>query len=238
MNRPYQGADIDIFSFGVMLLSMRTLHYPFTKAYSVDPKYVQLFSEPTKFWEIYEALQLTDDFKDLITHLLQEKTPSRIVMADLLGHTWMKGEVVTKEQFEARFKTFLDKAAEVRDQEQKSLGIDFQIDKAGKRRRPEKRGNAEAELKGIEKHAFRPVPNLQLTGKPTRFVVNGEAFGVICTLYDVIRVHLDENVKVGKNSWKLKFEGGFSETEYESKEEAKQEATMVTEKNQLLEQKA
>ena len=71
---------------------------------------------------------------------MQEKTPSRIVMADLLGHPWMKGEVVSDEQFSTRFNTFLNKAAELRDQEQLKLGIDFQIEKAGKRKRPQRRG--------------------------------------------------------------------------------------------------
>ena len=97
-NRPYQGSDIDIFSFGVMLLSMRCLHYPFKKAYGDDPNYANLVSgDSTQFWATYEKLGLTEEFKNLITHLLQEKTPSRIVMADLLGHPWMKGEVVSTE---------------------------------------------------------------------------------------------------------------------------------------------
>ena len=193
VNKPYQGSDIDIFSFGVMLLSMRCLHYPFKKAYSNDPNYVNLVSgDATQFWATYEQLGLTDDFKNLITHLLQEKTPSRIVMADLLGHPWMKGEVVSKDQFDERFQSFLAKAAEVRDKEQKNLGIDFQIEKAGKRKRPEQRGKAEIELKGmLDKHTFKPLPDLPLTVKPTRFVVVGEAFGIMCTLFDVIRLHLD-----------------------------------------------
>ena len=95
-NKPYQGSDIDIFSFGVMLLSMRCLHYPFEKAYANDQNYFNLMSgDASEFWNKYGPLKLTDEFKNLITHLLQEKTPSRIVMADLLGHPWMKGEVVS-----------------------------------------------------------------------------------------------------------------------------------------------
>ena len=104
VKKPYQGADIDIFSFGVMLLAMRTLHYPFTKAYYTDEKYLNLMSGDSQtFWYTYEKLELTPEFKDLVHHLLQEQPSSRITMADLLGHAWMKGEVVTHEQFKARF---------------------------------------------------------------------------------------------------------------------------------------
>ena len=97
---PYQGKDIDIFSFGVMILSMRTLHYPFERAYQSDPHYRNLMSgDAAQFWYTYKNLNLTPEFKDLIQHLLQEKPASRPVMADLIGHPWMKGEMVTNEQF-------------------------------------------------------------------------------------------------------------------------------------------
>ena len=88
----------------------------------------------------------------------------------------------------------------------------------------------------LDKHTFKSMPTtLPLSTKPTRFVVNGQAFGIMCTLFDVIRLHLDPDATIGKHTWKLKFEGSCYESEYENKEEAITESSIVTEKSRLLE---
>ena len=60
----------------------------------------------------------------------------------------------------------------------------------------------------------------------------------MCTLIDVIRLHLDSEAVIGKHTWKIKFEGSFIKSEYENKDEATTENTVITEKSRLLEQKA
>ena len=46
--KPYQGADIDLFSLGVMLITLRTMKYPFNSASSEDdPQYAKLMANET-----------------------------------------------------------------------------------------------------------------------------------------------------------------------------------------------
>ena len=93
----------------------------------------------------------------------------------------------------------------------------------------------------IENATFKPIPELILGRKPTRFLAKGTPFQIMGVLFDVIAVHLDQEKdkpEVAKNQWKLTFTGTFQETEYINKEETKQEATVIVEKDKLLEQKA
>ena len=67
--KPYQGTDIDLFSLGVMLLTLRTMKYPFNNASSEDdPMYAKLMScNTTEFWKSYKAgLNISEEFKDLV----------------------------------------------------------------------------------------------------------------------------------------------------------------------------
>ena len=51
-NKQYQGSDVDIFAFGVMVLTLRTMTYPFKHAYSKDEKYRSLMSnDSSRFWQ-------------------------------------------------------------------------------------------------------------------------------------------------------------------------------------------
>ena len=79
-NLAYQGADVDIFSYGSMLLILRTMTYPFVKA-SLDKKndydenYDSLLHNPAKFWKIVdkkanEKLHVSPELKNLIYLLL------------------------------------------------------------------------------------------------------------------------------------------------------------------------
>ena len=66
---PYSGEAIDIFSYGMMLLTLRTMKQPFEKASTQDEEYNALQTD--QFWMKYSAdLGLTDTFKQLIELLL------------------------------------------------------------------------------------------------------------------------------------------------------------------------
>jgi len=71
-HQPYQGTDIDIFSFGVMVLTLRTMRYPFDQASSVrDEKYKNLMAHDSgPFWRTYAQRALSNDFKDFCQCLL------------------------------------------------------------------------------------------------------------------------------------------------------------------------
>ena len=69
---PYRGTDVDIFSFGVMLITLCPMRYPFDEATVDDPKYSELMgNNPSGFWQYYgEEIGLTDELKDLCMLLL------------------------------------------------------------------------------------------------------------------------------------------------------------------------
>ena len=102
---PYRGTDVDIFSFGVMLITLVPMRYPFDNASREDPKYAALMADkPSAFWDIYgEDIGLTTEFLQLCKLLLQEEPQERGTMTDLICHPWMWGDKVTHEQFADKY---------------------------------------------------------------------------------------------------------------------------------------
>lgn len=49
----YQGADVDLFAFGVMILVLRLMAYPFEEASMKDSDFKQLYDKPDLFWRKY-----------------------------------------------------------------------------------------------------------------------------------------------------------------------------------------
>ena len=95
--KAYQGADADIFAFGVMLLVLRLMAYPFSQV--KDKAFNQFSRNPAVFWERHAARGVSEEFKQLAALLLAPEAGSRPTMADVLGHRWMRGEVATREEF-------------------------------------------------------------------------------------------------------------------------------------------
>ena len=114
---PYQGIDVDNFAFGVTMLVARTFSIPFTKAEPDDTNYKNLACyngmDANLFWENYKDLNLSVDFINLITSMLSFQPSSRPSTADILGHKWMKGETVTKQEFIDHCTGFMTKAEEL-----------------------------------------------------------------------------------------------------------------------------
>ena len=50
---------------------------------------------PARFWQNYDKWKVSEDFKELVSLLLAPDPGSRPTMADILGHEWMREEVVT-----------------------------------------------------------------------------------------------------------------------------------------------
>ena len=107
--KAYQGQDTDIFSFGVMMLAMSLFCYPFRTASMDDDDYRKLCDQPEFFWPKYEQSNVfSQDFKSLIGLTTAKSPELRIPMADLLGHKWMRGEVIKKEDFAAKYNYIMD----------------------------------------------------------------------------------------------------------------------------------
>lgn len=129
----YQGADIDIFAFGVMMLVLRLMAYPFDNASMDDPEFKRIYEKPATFWQSHERANVSEEFKSLVGLLLAPEPGARPTMADVLGHPWMRGEVASRDDFVARFKPTMDGAVGARDNSGEALDVDFQIATAGRR---------------------------------------------------------------------------------------------------------
>ena len=92
-----------------MLLVMRIMAYPFKHA--CDSMYKELVEKPQKFWARHAKKGVSAEFKNLIALMLNPETTMRPTMADVLAHSWMRGESVTKEEFVATFQEQMQQAA-------------------------------------------------------------------------------------------------------------------------------
>lgn len=97
--QPYNGRSVDLFAAGVTLFIMATGIPPFAAATSTDPYYRLLAGNRADlFWKAHcrqfpggEAF-FSDEFKDLVTSMLQMQPAARPTMRDVLAHPWMQGE--------------------------------------------------------------------------------------------------------------------------------------------------
>jgi len=76
------------------------MDYPWKKPDRYSGKYELLVDEngtkAQKFWSNYdEECSLSEDFKGFIESMLAFNPISRATMADILGHPWMRGRVLT-----------------------------------------------------------------------------------------------------------------------------------------------
>ena len=109
--QPYQGQVVDIFALGVILFIMRSGHPPFAQA-SEDDRYYQLLATNRSdlFWKAHSNSQrkgegyYSEEFKDLITCMLQFHPHQRLCLADIVGHPWcVGGPESTAEQIREEF---------------------------------------------------------------------------------------------------------------------------------------
>lgn len=100
--QPYQGQVVDLFAAAVILFIMMTQHPPFQMAKAEDMYYKLLATNRADlFWKAHSSRKpadfFSDEFKDLITSMMQLHPHQRLCMADIIGHPWMQGEVATAE---------------------------------------------------------------------------------------------------------------------------------------------
>lgn len=87
---------------------MLTQHPPFQMAKAEDVYYKLLATNRADlFWKAHSSRKqagfFSDEFKDLITSMLQLHPHQRLCMADVIGHPWLSGEVATAEQVRQEF---------------------------------------------------------------------------------------------------------------------------------------
>ena len=114
---PYQGQDADCFAFGVMLLVTKIEDYPWIKPDITNEQnrnYKHLAFEggfkSNNFWNKYADKNLSTEFKNFISSMLSYQPSSRPTIADILGDQWMRGEVISKDDFDKVCKPIVDRA--------------------------------------------------------------------------------------------------------------------------------
>lgn len=96
----YQPRPADIFGVAIILFTMVAEHPPFTYARPTDTYYKCISGNRSDlFWRLVSKGRkpdfYSDDFKDLITSMLQLEPNHRPTMSELLVHPWVNGELPT-----------------------------------------------------------------------------------------------------------------------------------------------
>lgn len=121
LKEPYQGHVVDLFALGIILFILYSGHPPFSNADPKDSHYKLIASNRADlFWKTHQTRKpagfYSEEFKDLITNMLQLLPNQRLSMADIIGHPWMQGHIAThsevKNEFVLRQKKINDDRAE------------------------------------------------------------------------------------------------------------------------------
>ena len=105
MRKPYLGPAVDLFACGIILFIIFTEHPPFSKAEPNDPFYRLICGNRADlFWKAHSRNKpngadfFSEDFKSLITAMLQFEPTHRLSMAEVKAHPWFNGPVATLEE--------------------------------------------------------------------------------------------------------------------------------------------
>ena len=110
--QPYQGQVVDLFALGVILFILYSGHPPFQMANEEDNYYKLLATNRSDlFWKAHSNPArkaegfYSEDFKDLITCMLQFHPHQRLCIADLIGHPWLaNGDVANADAVREEFR--------------------------------------------------------------------------------------------------------------------------------------
>jgi len=114
----------DVFSLGVILFVILTGAPPYAEvncgSYSkFDNRYQALQTNPARFWDAYTKMMGGDmnfydeDFKNLVSSMLNEKPEMRPNMQEIYDHPWLQGRILCEEEFRQEMKNYLEKNTEM-----------------------------------------------------------------------------------------------------------------------------
>ena len=96
-NHCYNPIDADLFACGVMLFALRTGSYPFYESTNRNSYYNKIIRGETEaFWAAHEKQKklpkgyFSEDFKSLLNFMFSASPVSRLTMADVMCHPWMR----------------------------------------------------------------------------------------------------------------------------------------------------
>lgn len=106
--QPYSGASVDLFALGIILFILYTGHPPFNQANPTDSHYKLIVTNRADlFWKYHSKSHpenfFSEEFKDLITNMLQYNPNQRLNLVDIIGHPWMAQDVAEHSEITAEF---------------------------------------------------------------------------------------------------------------------------------------
>ena len=94
----YDGIKSDIFSLGVLLFVITLGRFPFSLSSYIDKKYRLIMNKKYDlYWANYESFNLSEEFKDLMNHLISFDPKERLSIEEILEHPWIKMNINNKE---------------------------------------------------------------------------------------------------------------------------------------------
>lgn len=108
LNESYQGYQADLFALGIILFILYAGHPPFNQSHPNDIHYKLLVTNRADlFWKYHSKNKVegffSDNFKDLITNMLQFNPSQRLNLVDIIGHPWMQDTAASQQEIQAEF---------------------------------------------------------------------------------------------------------------------------------------
>ena len=86
----YDGTKNDVFSLGVLLFVITIGEFPFESATYSDEKYKFIIKGRfNHFWEFFNYIEISEEFKNLINSLISHTPAKRLSVDDILKHPWI-----------------------------------------------------------------------------------------------------------------------------------------------------
>ena len=103
LRQPYQPRPVDIFDLAIILFTMVAQHPPFTYPRPDDTYYKCIASNRSDlYWRLVSKGRapgfFSNEFKELITSMLQLDPVHRPTMSELYKHPWTCAEMPTEEE--------------------------------------------------------------------------------------------------------------------------------------------
>ena len=87
----FNGVKHDIFSLGVLLFVITIGSFPFDRASYSDEKYRFIVKKNYKrYWEYFNFVDISEEFKDLINKLICVNPAQRLGLNEILEHPWVR----------------------------------------------------------------------------------------------------------------------------------------------------
>ncbi len=113
LRKPYKGASVDIFACGVVLFIMVSGIPPFLRAEKSDNYFKHIMKKDYDlFWEAHERHQpynpngenfFSDEFRDLMNHLLAFNPSHRYTIDEIKEHPWFNGPLARINELQKNF---------------------------------------------------------------------------------------------------------------------------------------